>query len=58
MPTPETTAASQGITIERGQLFGNALPPGRNPRDTYRLPLNNFRDLAILAIVEEGYVPA
>ncbi|OXV06736.1 hypothetical protein Egran_05497 [Elaphomyces granulatus] len=52
------TTAAQSIIIERGKLFGNALPTGRNPHDTYLLPLNTFRDLAVLAIAEEGYVPA
>ncbi|XTI94473.1 hypothetical protein V2W45_951892 [Cenococcum geophilum] len=57
LPTPNT-AATQVITITRGQLFGSAIPAGRNPNDTFDLSVDDLRTLAIGRIRKEGFVPA
>ena len=56
MPNPAATAIAQGITITRGQLFGPAIPFGRNPNDTFNLSLNSLRSFATRFIQMEGFV--
>ncbi|PGH27937.1 hypothetical protein AJ80_00191 [Polytolypa hystricis UAMH7299] len=57
-PMPQTGSANQAIRITRGQLFGNRLPQGRNPSDTYRLSVSNLRNEAIVSLQRDGYRPA
>ncbi|OCK95810.1 uncharacterized protein K441DRAFT_74929 [Cenococcum geophilum 1.58] len=57
LPTPITTTA-QVITITRGQLFGSAIPAGRNPDDTFDLSVDNLRTVAIRRIRKARLFPA
>ncbi|OCK88432.1 uncharacterized protein K441DRAFT_313258 [Cenococcum geophilum 1.58] len=57
LPTP-ITAAAQVITITRGQLFGSAIPAGRNPNDTFDLSVDNLRTVAIRRIRKARLFPA
>jgi len=57
-PRPAPGAPVQQIAITRGQLFGAALLPGRNPNDTFNLSLNGLRAVATETMRIEGYQPA
>ncbi|OCK91089.1 uncharacterized protein K441DRAFT_616927 [Cenococcum geophilum 1.58] len=57
LPTPITTTA-QVITITRGQLFGSAIPAGRNPADTFDLSVDDLRTIAVRRIRKAGLFPA
>jgi hypothetical protein len=50
------TQESQVIRITRGQLFGSALPPGRNPDDVFDISLDGIRDTARGALNVEGRI--
>ncbi|KAL1953804.1 hypothetical protein VTO42DRAFT_2265 [Malbranchea cinnamomea] len=56
-PEPHAGGANQTIRITRGQLFGAALPHGRNPADVFGLSVSTLRREAREAMRDHGFVP-
>ena len=55
---PKPGDVEQGMLITRGQLFGDAVFPDRNPDDVHLLPLESLREEPQLALQEMGLGPA
>ncbi|KAI9035941.1 uncharacterized protein KD926_002606 [Aspergillus affinis] len=57
-PKPLSGRREKKICLNRGELFGNALVPGRDPTEVFEFYLNELQDLAEANIRECGLLPA
>lgn len=58
LPDTRSSPCVSGHRDYRGQLFGPALPDGRDPSDVFYISLDLLRRCAIDGMRDAGYMPA
>lgn len=57
IPPPQAPPSTQLVNIRRGELFGNALLPGRNPNDILPLDISRLRANGQTNLAKMGLIP-